>query len=149
LPAGWQWAGADSGVRAVLRNACCGRTVAGHIEFFKPETVRALTSRQRIGMYDQTFRHVIDWGLGFIINSNRYGADTVPYGFGVDAGESTFGHNGFQSSTACADPEHQLVVAVVCNGTPGMRRTIGECAKLTPRFMRMPWPGQTGLKFEI
>ena len=85
----------------------------------RPETARALTSRQRVGMYDQTFRHIIDWGLGFIINSNRYGADTVPYGFGVDAGESTFGHNGFQSSTAFADPEHQLVVAVVCNGACG------------------------------
>jgi len=96
-----------------------GGQLPGHDRILQPETVRALTSRQRIGMYDQTFRHVIDWGLGFIINSNRYGADTVPYGFGVDAGESTFGHNGFQSSTACADPEHQLVVAVVCNGTPG------------------------------
>jgi CubicO group peptidase (beta-lactamase class C family) len=96
-----------------------GGELPGGNRILQPQTVKALTSRQRVGMYDQTFRHVIDWGLGFIINSNRYGADTVPYGFGVDAGEPTFGHNGFQSSTAYADPEHQLVVAVVCNGTPG------------------------------
>jgi CubicO group peptidase (beta-lactamase class C family) len=96
-----------------------GGQLPGEERILQPETVRALTSRQRIGMFDQTFRHVIDWGLGFIINSNRYGANTVPYGFGVDAGESSFGHNGFQSSTAFADPEHQLVVAVVCNGACG------------------------------
>jgi CubicO group peptidase (beta-lactamase class C family) len=95
-----------------------GQAITGQ-RILRPETIRALTSRQRIGMYDQTFKHIIDWGLGFIINSNRYGIDTVPYGFGRDAGESTFGHNGFQSSTAFADPEHQLVVAVVCNGCPG------------------------------
>jgi CubicO group peptidase (beta-lactamase class C family) len=89
------------------------------VRILQPDTVKALTTRQRIGMYDQTFRHIIDWGLGFIVNSNRYGIDTVPYGFGADAGESTFGHNGFQSSTAYADPEHQLVVAIVCNGCPG------------------------------
>ena len=95
-----------------------GETPTGP-RILRPETIRALTSRQRVGMYDQTFKHIIDWGLGFIINSNRYGIDTVPYGFGRHAGESTFGHNGFQSTTAFADPEHQLVVAVVCNGTPG------------------------------
>jgi CubicO group peptidase (beta-lactamase class C family) len=95
-----------------------GETPGGR-RILRPETIHALTSRQRVGMYDQTFKHVIDWGLGFIVNSNRYGIDTVPYGFGRYAGESTFGHNGFQSSTAFADPEHQLVVAVVCNGACG------------------------------
>jgi CubicO group peptidase (beta-lactamase class C family) len=96
-----------------------GGQLPGSARILLPETVKALTSRRRIGMVDQTFRHIIDWGLGFIVNSNRYGGDTVPYGFGADAGESTFGHNGFQSSTAFADPEHRLVVAVVCNGCPG------------------------------
>ena len=46
-----------------------------------PQTVDLFTSRQREGMVDATFKHVIDWGLGFILNSNRYGADTVPYGY--------------------------------------------------------------------
>lgn len=96
-----------------------GGQLPGGVRILEPQTVTALTTRQRIGMYDNTFRHVIDWGLGFIVNSNRYGAETVPYGFGLDAGESTFGHNGFQSSTAYADPEHHLVVAVVCNGACG------------------------------
>ena len=62
-------------------------------------------------MYDITFRHIIDWGLGFLLNSNQYGPDTLPYGYGPHASYRTFGHNGHQSATAFADPERQLVVA--------------------------------------
>src|SRR6185436_15629576 len=29
-----------------------------------PETVRTFTSRQRIGMFDHTFKHILDFGLG-------------------------------------------------------------------------------------
>ena len=78
-----------------------------------------LTTRQRIGMYDETFKHIIDWGLGFIINSARYGAQTVPYGYGPHASDDTFGHSGNQSSCAFADPAHELVVVWICNGMPG------------------------------
>jgi CubicO group peptidase (beta-lactamase class C family) len=84
-----------------------------------PQTVEALVARHRAGMYDMTFRHVIDWGLGFLLNSNQYGPDTLPYGYGPHASYRTFGHNGHQSATAFADPEHHLVVALVCNGMPG------------------------------
>ena len=45
-----------------------------------PETLAAMIARQRTGLMDATFRCRIDWGLGVIVNSNRYGA--VPYGFG-------------------------------------------------------------------
>jgi CubicO group peptidase (beta-lactamase class C family) len=87
----------------------------------KASTIGEMTSRKREGMYDWTFLHKMDWGLGFIINSNRYGAETVPYGFGRHASENTFGHGGSQSSCAFADPEHGLVVAWVLNGRPGER----------------------------
>jgi CubicO group peptidase (beta-lactamase class C family) len=87
-----------------------------------PQTVDLFTSRQREGMVDATFKHVIDWGLGFILNSNRYGADTVPYGYGHHASPSTFGHSGNLSSTAFADPVHSLAVAVAFNGLPGTSR---------------------------
>lgn len=82
-------------------------------------TVEAMTSRQREGMFDETFKHTIDWGWGVIINSNRYGVDTVPYGYGRYASEATFGHSGSQSSVGFCDPQHRLVVAAVLNGTPG------------------------------
>lgn len=88
----------------------------------KPDTIALLTARHRIGQYDHTFKCVIDWGLGFIINSNRYGTETIPYGYGRYCSENTFGHSGSQSSTGFADPAYGLVVAWVFNGTPGVRR---------------------------
>jgi CubicO group peptidase (beta-lactamase class C family) len=88
----------------------------------KPSTLRGLTTRQREGLFDHTFQHTLDLGLGFILNSNRYGPETVPYGYGRHASEATFGHSGSQSSCAFADPEHQLVVAWHCNGQPGEPR---------------------------
>jgi len=87
-----------------------------------PQTVEALTARHRAGMFDLTFQHVMDWGLGFIIDSKMYGADTAPYGYGPYASPRTFGHSGYRSSVGYCDPEHGLVVAVVANGTPAEER---------------------------
>ncbi|HEY8747726.1 MAG TPA: serine hydrolase domain-containing protein [Tepidisphaeraceae bacterium] len=95
-----------------------GGTLQGR-RIISPQTVEALIARHRAGMYDITFRHIIDWGLGFLLNSNQYGPDTLPYGYGPHASHRTFGHNGHQSATAFADPEHGLVVTLVCNGMPG------------------------------
>ncbi len=69
-------------------------------------------------MYDHTFKHNMDWGLGFILNSPTPDPD-LPYGFGPHASPRTFGHGGAQSSAGFADPEHHLVVAYVFNGMPG------------------------------
>jgi CubicO group peptidase (beta-lactamase class C family) len=87
-----------------------------------PQTIEAMTARHRVGMMDVTFHHVIDWGLGFIINSYAYARETTPYSYGPHASPRTFGHSGFQSSTGFADPEHGLVVALVFNGTPGEQK---------------------------
>src|SRR5581483_10297350 len=87
-----------------------------------PQTVEAMTARHRVGMLDHTFKHVIDFGLGFLINSSMYGPDTVPYGYGRFAAPRTFGHSGNQTSCAFCDPENALCVAWVCNGTPGEAR---------------------------
>lgn len=84
-----------------------------------PQTIEAIAARHRVGVYDHTFRHTMDWGLGLMVNSNRYGPGTAPYGFGPHATERAFGHSGHQSSTAFGDPEHGLVVALVLNGMPG------------------------------
>jgi CubicO group peptidase (beta-lactamase class C family) len=85
----------------------------------RPETVRLMTERHRKGLFDQTFQHVIDFGLGFIINSSEYGPETVPYGFGRHASAESFGHGGNQSSIAFADPRHGLVLVYITNGMPG------------------------------
>ena len=85
----------------------------------QPETVATLTARHRIGRYDATLGHIVDFGLGFIIDSNRYGVDTVPYGYGRLCSPRTFGHGGAQSSQCYCDPEHGLVVAYLFNGRCG------------------------------
>lgn len=88
----------------------------------RPGTLQDFTRRHRIGRFDQTFRHVIDMGLGFVLNSHHHGRDTVPYGYGAHASPETFGHSGSQSSCGFADPVHGLAVAWVCNGLPGEPR---------------------------
>jgi CubicO group peptidase (beta-lactamase class C family) len=84
-----------------------------------PQTIEALIARHRTGMKDTTFNHVMDWGLGFQVNSSLYGSDAVPYGLGPHASPRAFGHGGSQSSASFADPEHGLAVVVICNGRPG------------------------------
>lgn len=75
------------------------------------EQARLMVHRHREGKHDLTLGHPVDFGLGVIVNSNRYGAETVPYGFGKHCSEATFGHGGAQSSTGFADPANDLVVA--------------------------------------
>lgn len=84
-----------------------------------PPVVEAMTARHRVGLRDETFGVVMDWGLGVIVNSWQYQRRPPPYGFGDHASPRTFGHGGSESSLAFADPEHELVVVVVCNGMPG------------------------------
>ena len=96
-----------------------------------PQTVEALTAPQRVGMVDLTFQTKLDFGLGFIINSRHYQADKQPYGYGRHAGRRTFGHSGHQSSTAFADPENDLVVALFVNGQPGEPRHTDRFRELT------------------
>ncbi len=93
--------------------------VAGEERLCRPETVATFTRPSRVGMFDETFRHLLDWGLGFAVNSNHYGPETVPYGFGSAASAGTFGHGGSQSSLGFVDPAHGVVVAWMCNGMIG------------------------------
>lgn len=82
-------------------------------------TVEAATARHRAGLRDETFGAVIDWGLGIMVSSPQYLGRPAPYGYGDHASLRAFGHGGSQSSVAFADPEHDLAVALICNGLPG------------------------------
>jgi CubicO group peptidase (beta-lactamase class C family) len=93
-----------------------GAGPAGRV--LSPQAVEAMTARHRVGMFDHTFRHVMDWGLGFILDSKQYGVDTVPYGYGRLGSRRAFGHSGYRSTVAFGDPEHGLAVALAMNGTP-------------------------------
>ena len=91
-------------------------------QLVRPNTVREFTRRHRVGMFDDTFQQVLDWGLGFLLDSKRYGREMLSYGYGRFASDGTFGHGGAQSSGAFADPAYGLVVAWVFNGMPGERQ---------------------------
>lgn len=81
---------------------------------------REFARRHRQGMFDHTFKCVLDFGLGFLIDSKQY-AGEHPYGYGRHASAETFGHSGNQSTCAFCDPPHGLVVAWACTGMPGER----------------------------
>lgn len=90
-------------------------------------TIENLIARHRRDTTDRTFRAVMDWGLGFMVNNRRHdaanaekhGETGAPYGFGPHASDRAFGHGGNQTSIGMADPEHDLAIVVVFNGMPG------------------------------
>lgn len=83
-----------------------------------PQTFLAMSARHRTAMHDKTFHSVIDWGLGFMLNSYHY-KGSYPYSFGSLASPRAFGHGGAQCAMAFADPQFGLVAAWVVNGSPG------------------------------
>jgi CubicO group peptidase (beta-lactamase class C family) len=83
------------------------------------QAVDSMMARHRVGLVDETFGMVIDWGLGLLVNSFHYRNRLTSYGFGKHASRRAAGHGGRQSSLAFCDPEHGLAVAVCCNGMPG------------------------------
>lgn len=83
------------------------------------QTVAAMTATHRRSKFDTTLQHVVDMGLGFHIDSNLHGVDTVPYGFSKHCSAETFGHGGSQCAIGFCDPQHKLVVAWAANGFCG------------------------------
>lgn len=84
-----------------------------------PQSVEAMTAPHRVGMYDETFQCVVDWGLGFCVDSKQYDNKGFSYGFGAHASRRTFGHGGNQAANAFCDPEAKLVAVILTNGLPG------------------------------
>jgi CubicO group peptidase (beta-lactamase class C family) len=103
---------------ARLYEMLLGRGEREGVRILRSPTVEAITARQRAGMHDETFGTVMDWGFGFIVNTNVYGK-VAPYDYGAHASPRAFGHSGRQSSAAFADPEYAIAAAVVFNGQPG------------------------------
>lgn len=79
-------------------------------------TLTKMLRPARFGQSDATFGHIVDFGLGVILNRSRQGAACVPYEFGTTAGARSFGHGGVRSSIAFADPEAGFTAAVFLNG---------------------------------
>lgn len=95
---------------------CAGTSPSSGKTLLNSSSLEKLTRRWREGEVDMTFGHVVDFGLGVILDSNRYGSTTVPYGFGATSSEKSYGHGGARSSIAFADPENHLALAVCLVG---------------------------------
>lgn len=78
-----------------------------------------MVRRQRSGVMDRTFGAVVDFGLGFVLNTPSVQGRPMPYGYGPHASLEAFGHSGSQCSCAFADPVHGLSVAWWFDGMPG------------------------------
>lgn len=94
------------------------------VRALQPATVAEWTRKHRRGAHDQTFRRVVDFGLGFVCDSKEHlqageDPDGIPYGYGRHASPLAVGHSGYQSSVAFCDPAHGLAAAVVFNGYNG------------------------------
>lgn len=96
-----------------------GGVAANGSRIISEQAVQQMTTRHRINQFDTTLQHVVDFGLGMIVNSNQYGEATVPYGFGKYSSLNSFGHGGSQCSIGFCDPAHQLVVAWAANAFCG------------------------------
>ena len=79
----------------------------------EPVTLAAISARHRTEMLDETFGIVVDWGLGLAVDTSAMGSH---------CSRRTFGHGGHLSSVSFCDPEHGVVVSVVCNGMPARDR---------------------------
>ncbi len=96
-----------------------GRGERDDARLLTPQTVEALTTPNRVGLFDETFGQVKDWGLGFALDTARTRGDAgATLSFRPHASPRAFGHGGYRSSLGFADPEYGLVAAFVANGTP-------------------------------
>jgi CubicO group peptidase (beta-lactamase class C family) len=80
----------------------------------RPQTVEAIAARHVVGMRDRTLGYPLDRGLGVVLDSKRYCLSASWYG--NRCSPRTWGHAGYMSSVAFADPENRLAVALAFNG---------------------------------
>jgi CubicO group peptidase (beta-lactamase class C family) len=76
----------------------------------RPQTVAAICSKHRVGMWDEHWGCFLSWGLGLI-------ADGWP--FGSHCSPSTVGIVGHTTSFFAVDPAHEIVVSGIGNGLCG------------------------------
>lgn len=91
-----------------------GGGALGDARVLDPDTVACLTACALAGVEDRGFGTKLDRGLGFVLDSKAYGPASAWYG--TRGSGRAFGHGGYFSSVAFADPERELAVALAWNG---------------------------------
>ncbi len=103
---GWGTARALAGFYAAL--------LCGGAPIIRRETLECLTAVALPAVHDRSFNVVLNRALGFVLDSKEFGPASAWYGNRVSP--RAFGHAGYYSSVAFADPEHDLAVALAWNG---------------------------------
>ncbi len=108
-----------------------GRGERDAVRVLSAQTLEAMTSPHRIGVpdvilsaaeRDSRWGAEIPWCLGFVPQNVDYGKL---------ASYRSVGHSGHASSTGFCDPEHGLVVVVICNGLPGFQESARRISAVT------------------
>ena len=107
------------------------------VRVLREESVQRMTSQQRTGMFDESFRHTMDWGLGLILDSNQYGVDTVPYGYGRYSSARSFGHGGASRRSVLLIPIGNWSRPRSSMARRAKASTTCECASCSRRCMRI------------
>jgi CubicO group peptidase (beta-lactamase class C family) len=121
----WGWSGSPEslaicrpggsgwGTARALR-AFYAALVDGGAPLLARETLESLTRCALPGARDRNLGITLNRALGFVLDSKEYGSGSAWYG--TRCSLRSFGHAGFGSSVAFADPEHALAVALAWNG---------------------------------
>jgi len=120
----WAWTGSAESV-ALCRPGGSGWGTArafarfwsalarGGAPLLRSDTLECMSRASLPGVRDRVFG-VLNRGLGFVRDSKEHGAGSAWYGHRVSA--RAFGHAGYFSSVAFADPARGLAVALATNG---------------------------------
>ncbi|HKC52669.1 MAG TPA: serine hydrolase domain-containing protein, partial [Myxococcota bacterium] len=103
---GWGSARALAGFYAAL--------LRGGAPIIRRDTLEALVAVALPAVHDRSFGVTLNRALGFVLDSKAFGPASAWYGNRASA--RTYGHAGYYSSVAFADPEHDLAVALAWNG---------------------------------
>ncbi len=103
---GWGTARALAGLYAAL--------LRGGAPIIRRDTLERLTALALPGVHDRSFNVRLNRALGFVLDGKEFGPASAWYGNRVSP--RTFGHAGYYSSVAFADPEHDLAIALAWNG---------------------------------
>jgi len=116
----WAWSGSAEALAlcrpggsgwgtARALSALYAAVVQGDSPLLRADSVRRMTALALSGR-DRVFQVVLERGLGVVLDSKAHGEAGAWYG--PRASAQSFGHGGYYSSVAFADPAHGLAVAL-------------------------------------
>jgi CubicO group peptidase (beta-lactamase class C family) len=88
----------------------------------RTQTVEAMCSRHRVGLWDEHWGGFLSWGLGLVSDGWLFGSRCTP---------NTVGHLGYNTSFFCVDRTANVVVACIANGLAGAQASASRDRGIT------------------